>query len=781
MKTPDIPINEQERLQALRQLKILDTLPEDRFDRITRIAKAHFNVPIVLISIVDEARQWFKSSQGLQATETPRDISFCGHAILGNEILNIPNALDDPRFSDNPFVSGPPNIRFYAGAPLSSATGHKIGTLCLIDMAPRYLSSDDLQVLRDLANCVEEQLEKTQLISDSNALNSREAHLRAVLDTVVDGIISIDSLGIINTVNPSAERIFGYSQRELFGKNVKILMPDPYTSAHDSYLSNFVHSGEAKIIGIGREVVGKRKDGSTFPMELAVSEMRQNGQRMFVGITRDITDKKQTEKLKAEFISTVSHELRTPLTSIKGSLGLIKSGAVGDLPATLKPMFDIAYNNSDRVIRLINDILDIEKISSGKMDFMMESINLKILLEQAIEANKGYGVEYQVRYVITQSHDNAFIKGDPHRLMQVMANLMSNAAKFSPQHTTVDMALTAFENGFRISVSDRGPGISEDFQSRLFERFVQADSSDTRQKGGSGLGLSICKAIVESHGGAIGLHTELGVGSTFYVDFPALQPIECITNDTVNKTPYRILICEDDPDILTLLEFMLQQDGFITDSARNAEQAKKLLEQHNYDAMTLDLALPDQNGISLIKELRGSLATRDLPIIVVSALANETMNELHGNAIGVVDWLNKPISHERLSESLRRAVRISAGTDAIILHIEDDPDIIKVVSTVIGDIAKVISATTLTEAKRRLAEENYDLIILDLALPDGDGEQIIPFMNITGKKNTPVIIFSAKEISGNTVEGIKAMLVKSRTTNEALRETIRASIIKRNK
>lgn len=769
-------MNEQQRLDALRQLDILDTPPEDRFDRITRIAKAHFNVPVVLISIIDETRQWFKSSLGLNATETPRDISFCGHAILGNEILNIPDALDDPRFFDNPLVTGSPCIRFYAGAPLTTPSGHKIGTLCLIDFTPRHLSHEDLQVLRDLANCVEDQLEGTHLISTSIALNSREAHLRAVLDTVVDGIISIDAYGTINTVNPSAERIFGYRQTELIGKNVRILMPEPYTSAHDSYLTNFVHSGEAKIIGIGREVVGKRKDGSTFPMELAVSEMRQNGQRMFVGITRDITDKKQAEKLKAEFISTVSHELRTPLTSIKGSLGLIRSGAIGELPGKLKPMFDIAYNNSDRVIRLINDILDIEKISAGKMDFMMETINLRTLLEQAIDANKGYGLEHQVHYVITQSHDNAFIKGDPHRLMQVMANLMSNAAKFSPPNATVAMALTPIENGFRISVSDRGPGISKEFQSRLFERFVQADSSDTRQKGGSGLGLSICKAIVESHGGTIGLQTEPGAGSTFHVDFPSLQPFEYSSSESENRTPHRILICEDDPDILALLEFMLQQDGFITDCARSAEQAKKLLNEHNYDAMTLDIGLPDQNGILFIKELRECPETSDLPIIVVSAQASETMNELQGNAIGVVDWLNKPISQERLSESLRRAIRSSVGADAIILHIEDDPDIIKVVSTVIGDIAKVISATTLTEARKRLGEEVYDLIILDLALPDGDGEQIIPFMNMTGKKSTPVIVFSAKEISGNTIEGIKAMLVKSRTTNEALRETIRASI-----
>ncbi|MBT3360405.1 MAG: PAS domain S-box protein [Rhodospirillales bacterium] len=232
-------------------------------------------------------------------------------------------------------------------------------------------------------------------------------------------------------------------------------------------------------------------------------------------------ERQQITKIKNEFVSIVSHELRTPLTSIKGSLGLVRGGATGALPEKLGLMLDIAYNNADRLVRLINDILDIEKIEAGKMDFRMAPLDLGTLLEQAVEANRGFAEECEVTLVLAKPLPEAEVDGDEDRLLQVLANLLSNAAKFSARGSDVTISLSATEDSFRVTIADKGPGIPNEFRDKIFGKFSQADSSDTRQKGGSGLGLNISKAIIEQHGGMIGFETEAGKGATFFFELPA--------------------------------------------------------------------------------------------------------------------------------------------------------------------------------------------------------------------------------------------------------------------
>lgn len=295
MSKPSIPANESARLQALRALQILDTPREERFDRLTRITRHILQVPIVMVSLVDEERRWVKSSQGLEASEIPREISFCAHAILEAEVFVVPDASLDARFADNPMVAGAPNIGFYAGAPLVLDDGQRVGTLCAMDYQPRELSAEQLALLLDLAQVVVDELQIRSALSAASELRDHEERLHSVLDTVVDGIVTIDARGLIQTVNRAIEKIFGYPAKELLGRNVNVLMPEPYHSGQDDFLDNYLKSGQPKVIGIGREVEGLRNDGSTFPMELAVGEMKVQGQRMFTGIVRDITERKNDE------------------------------------------------------------------------------------------------------------------------------------------------------------------------------------------------------------------------------------------------------------------------------------------------------------------------------------------------------------------------------------------------------------------------------------------------------------------------------------------------------
>ena len=494
----------------------------------------------------------------------------------------------------------------------------------------------------------------------------------------------------------------------------------------------------------------------------------------YVSILTDITERKKVERMKNEFVSTVSHELRTPLTSIAGSLDLLIHGVAGEIPEQAMPMIEIAQKNSHRLVRLINDILDIEKIEAGKMAFNYERVGIGQLLDQAVAANQGYVDGLGVGLRLVSKAETASVLGDSDLLMQVMTNLISNAAKFSPEDGAVEIAVSLTDQTVRIAVSDHGPGIPEAFRGRIFEKFAQADSSDTRQRGGTGLGLSICKAIIERHGGEIGFESAPGVGTTFYFELSRWRDAGGLpAAGAALGGPMQLLVCEDDPDVLTLLTMMLEREGFDVAPAANAADAKRLLGEVDVAAMILDLALPDQDGISLIRELREDAATADLPIVVVSAKAKEGKQSLNGDAFGVVDWLEKPIDPKRLFSAIRRALGLVSGHKPRVLHVEDDADVLDVVRAVTGDDAVIVPAGTLSEARRRLRSEVFDLVVLDLMLPDGSGVELLTDLRGPDGAPLPVVIFSVKEVSGDVAARVSATLVKSRTSIDELVATIR--------
>jgi PAS domain S-box-containing protein len=602
-----------------------------------------------------------------------------------------------------------------------------------------------------------------------------ESRQRAILDTVLDGIVTADQRGIIQSLNPATERIFGYTADEMVGHNLKMLMPEPYHSHHDGYIQNYLRTGERKVIGFRREVEGLRKNGEAFPLELAVCDLQHEGsEHLFIGIVRDIGERKQVERMKSEFISTVSHELRTPLTAIRGALGLLAGGAMGTLAEPVQKLIGIANGNCERLVRLINDILDMEKMEAGKASFQLAPLELMRLLRQSIEANQAYAQQLGVHLTLTDEIAEGWVLADSDRFMQVMTNLLSNAAKFSPAGAEVTVGVRCENGGFRITVADRGPGIPVSFRPHLFDKFAQADSTDRRQKGGTGLGLAICKAIVERLGGRLNFDSEIGVGTRFHVDLPAMASPEA-----VNEAPGdgsgrpRILVVEDDPDVGRLLCLMLEKQGYVADIAANAEVAKALLDSGRYAAVTLDLLLPGQSGQSLLKDLRRHADLADLPVVVVSAVADQTRQTVNGEAVAVVDWLSKPIDEARLSLAVRSALRRGATRKPLILHVEDDPDVVHVVNAMLARHAEIRPAFSLAEARAELAEHTFDLAIVDIGLPDGSGLDLLKELS-DQKPQVPVVIFSAMEIEDEALrKRAHAYLLKSRTENLKLVETIR--------
>lgn len=346
-----------------------------------------------------------------------------------------------------------------------------------------------------------------------------EHHIRTIIDAVGDGIVTLSSEGTVETVNKAACKMFGREPQEITGQYLKILIAD------EKELRPFLTGDVSADRGsISAEITGRRRDGTTFPMEVSLTAMRFDQEKKYVATLRDITERKKIDRLKNEFVSTVSHELRTPLTSINGALGLIDGGLAGEIPEKARELIDIARRNGDRLVRLINDILDIEKMESGEAEIDFRPLPVMEVIERAIRANVGFAAQFGVELRITESLPGVEVYAGRDQLMQILTNLISNAAKFSPRSGTVELAVVRAGPWVRFSVTDHGEGISPEFQPRVFSKFSQADSSNTRQAGGTGLGLNICKTLVELHGGRIDFTTQAGKGTTFHFDLPEWTP-----------------------------------------------------------------------------------------------------------------------------------------------------------------------------------------------------------------------------------------------------------------
>jgi PAS domain S-box-containing protein len=465
----------------------------------------------------------------------------------------------------------------------------------------------------------------TERVAADRALRNSEQRTRAIVDNMLTGLLTIDRRGNIVSANAAAESIFRYEAGDLAGRRIEVLVPE---DVGDS--KQFIRNALPEAIGRVSEWRGRRRDGDVFPFELALFDFETDEGRFFAAVVRDVTELHAVDRMKNEFLSTVSHELRTPLTSIRGSLGLLSSGALGELPPKARQMIGVAERNSMRLIDLINDILDFERLESGQMELHLARVSAAAIVEQSLDAVHGFAEQHGV--TISVGPVEGQLVGDDARLGQVLVNLLSNAIKFSERDASVDVSARSDGGWIEFRVTDHGRGIPAAALGKVFGRFQQVESSDSRLKGGTGLGLAIAKAIVEHHGGAIGVESTWGEGSSFWfriADADHEQPLPVASEpdaelaaqlrellDRSGDRKPSVLLVEDDATLLDVMAGQLSSDKVRVWKAASGHDALSIAAAAKPALIILDVGLPDIDGFALIARMRLDERLARTPVII---------------------------------------------------------------------------------------------------------------------------------------------------------------------
>ena len=687
MPKAELPLNELERLAVLRECGVLDTTPEQGFDDLTELASELCGTRIALVSLIDEQRQWFKSTVGLGVTQTCRESAFCAHAILTNAPLIIRDATQDPRTFDNPLVTGEPFIRFYAGVPLRSSEGLALGTLCVIDTDVRDISPEQLIALQRLARQAEVQLEMRRVhrqLSDKIIELRRQENLFETIFEESDNVMFVkDVAGRYRLFNPAFLRVVGKSRSDILNHDD--------TAIFDPEVVRAIRAVDLRVMQSGLPVTEEESlicDGvrRTF---LTTKSIYHDGDRQVagvIGIARDITERKRAEadltessrkseaanRAKSEFLANMSHEIRTPLTAILGNTELLADDENTVVQSdSRRSMFATIKSAGEHLLEVVNDILDLSQIEAGQMRLerietsLQELVTGVVALLRPRAGAKGLTLDLKLDSPIP-----ARVLTDPTRLRQILMNLAGNAIKFT-ESGGITLRVSAHGQGaetiLSVVVEDTGIGMNSDQTQRLFAAFSQADASVTRNYGGSGLGLVICQRLARLMGGNVELtRTAPGQGSVFTATlqttpiasagttsaFESQAPAVLLT-PPIHSSPRlqgRILLAEDSLDNQLLISTLLRNAGADVSVAAHGGIAFEMREQANaegrpYNLLLTDMQMPVMDGYTLTRSLRHSGC--DLPIVAITANAMTEDRQVCLDA-GCNDFLSKPIDKQAL-------------------------------------------------------------------------------------------------------------------------------------
>ncbi len=764
MSAASKPPNESQRLTALYGLHLLDTPPEERFDRITRLATRILNVPISNVSLIDRDRQFNKSHQGSDMQELPREHSFCAHSILAERPFVVPDARIDPRFAANPLVTGKPGIRFYAGQPISAPDGSVVGALCVIDRQPRILSEEDLQSLQDLARLVERELMPDDMRTvfkiqkeAEELLRIGEARFREVVDLPGKFVWETDLNATISYVSDRVGELLGRKQDELQGRNLfENAVPEDAATAS----AKFVFAAEKGQRFSDLEFRCRTgEEGALVWLSARGAPMYDLAGKLigYRGFCEDVTERKQIQeeslaakesaesanRSKSEFLANMSHEIRTPMNAVVGMTGLLLGT---DLNVEQRNYAQTIRQSADTLLTIISDILDFSKIESGKLELENHPFGLAVLAEESVDcvalqaSEKGLELHWHIAPELPPG-----LEGDITRLRQILANLLSNAVRFtSVGDVSVHIRQAASETGESFvlySVWDTGIGIPADKIDRLFQSFSQVDASTTRKFGGTGLGLAISRKLAELMGGRIWVESEEGKGSGFHVAVPlkeAAPPKPLIPNPILKGKSY--LIVASHLGVRLMMQSFAQGWGMqVTLAASAAEAMKKLRAGQIFDAAIIEENLPDQSGKDLVQDLHKQRGFANIPCLLLSSLRQQAA---YGQNLppGFIACLSKPAHYTQMHNVLATALkgekitsnllhttgRIDGGFGTRrplrILLAEDNVINQKVATRILSQMGyRPDVVQNGVEVLQALERQKYDVILMDVQMPEMDG------------------------------------------------------------
>ncbi|WP_315853068.1 PAS domain S-box protein [Gimesia fumaroli] len=649
-----------------------------------------------------------------------------------------------------------------------------------------------------------------QIATEKSKANERR--IEAIVNTAVDPIITISGIGNIKSFNPAAERLFGYTASEILEKNIKLLMPSPYREEHDGYLARYLATGKQNVIGSGREAIGQRKNGTTFPLHLAVSQVvvensGKDKEILFTGIIRDLTEQKQKEaeaaertrelqiateksksnerraelanRTKSDFLANMSHELRTPLNGVIGMTELL---AGTNLSQRQQEFVDACRNSGESLLKLINDILDFSKIEAGKLELDIHDFDLENLVMDTARTMVWRTAEKKLElpsYVHPESR--LVLKGDSYRLRQILVNLLGNAIKFTDTGEIVVRAQSVSRKDdqitIRFSVSDTGIGISKDKLNRLFQSFSQVDASTTRHYGGTGLGLVISQNLVELMGGEIGIESQQGVGSTFWFEIPFT-----VVSDSRVALPVdspiagkRALIVEDNQTKRTIIQAYMTEWNIESIGTASVDEALDAINNANaenrpFDLIVTDFDMPHRNGLDLAEALKDS--PEKMVLLLSSTNVEFTDRELMEYGIDTI--LRKPIQRHKLYEMIcslfanngdKQFVSLSHNdpvsqtakklpTTRILLAEDNNINLMYVTELMQQLGCMCDTACNGLEAVKAVQQRKYDLILMDCQMPELDGFEAtrkIRELESEGrlKGHIPIVALTANAIKGD--------------------------------